>query len=117
MDSADIPRPLPTGWYGHLHNIYLHFAAERGIPTMLALMWLLGKCGFDFWRAARGAKNNPAAWAILQGAIAVLIGMLVVGFYEVNLGDSEVLTLFFAVVGCGYVAFYELRDQGALASH
>ena len=27
---ADVPRPLPTGWYGHLHNIYLHYAAERG---------------------------------------------------------------------------------------
>ena len=23
-----IPRPLPPGWYGHLHNIYLQYAAE-----------------------------------------------------------------------------------------
>ena len=38
---ADIPRPLPSGWYGHLHNIYLHYAAERGIPTMLVLMWMI----------------------------------------------------------------------------
>jgi len=47
---ADIPRPLPSGWYGHLHNIYLHYAAERGIPTMLMLMWLLLKILFDLWR-------------------------------------------------------------------
>ena len=25
-----VPRPLPSGWYGHLHNIYLQYAAERG---------------------------------------------------------------------------------------
>ena len=29
---ADVPRPLPKGWYGHLHNVYLQYAAERGIP-------------------------------------------------------------------------------------
>src|SRR4051794_9367053 len=47
---ADVPRPLPSGWYGHLHNIYLHYAAERGIPTMLVLMWLLVQTMVDFWR-------------------------------------------------------------------
>ena len=40
---ADIPRPLPEGWYGHLHNIYLQYAAERGIPTMLLMLWMLGQ--------------------------------------------------------------------------
>ena len=88
----------------HLHNIYLHFAAERGIPTMLALMWMLGKILYDFIRAARRIRDNPTAKAILQGGIATMIGILVVGFYEVNLGDSEVLTLFLAIVACGYVA-------------
>ena len=105
---ADIPRPLPTGWYGHLHNIYIHFAAERGIPTALALMWLLGKITYDFAMAVRrGNFNSPDggdARAILQGGIAMMIGMLVVGFYEVNLGDSEVLMLFLSLVTFGYVA-------------
>ena len=30
----DVTVPAP-GWYGHLHNIYLQYAAERGIPVML----------------------------------------------------------------------------------
>ena len=47
----DVPRPLPTGWYGHLHNIYLQYAAERGIPTMLMLMWALIQALADFSRA------------------------------------------------------------------
>lgn len=100
----DIPRPLPTGWYGHLHNIYLHYAAERGIPTMLALMWMLGKITWDFLLAMRRPDSDPAARSVLRGAVAVMIGMLAVGFYELNLGDSEVLALFLAVVACGYVA-------------
>src|SRR5581483_9992913 len=50
---TDVPRPLPSGWYGHLHNIYLQYAAERGIPTMLAMMWLLGQILVDFWRGLR----------------------------------------------------------------
>lgn len=102
---ADIPRPLPSGWYGHLHNIYLQFAAERGIPTMLALMWLLLKVGWDFARRLRtlppGRSNHRF---LLHGGIAVLIATLVAGFFEHNLGDTEVLTMFLVVVACGYLA-------------
>jgi hypothetical protein len=41
---------------------------------------------------------------VLHGAIAVILAILAEGFLEYNLGDSEVLTLFLAVVGFGYVA-------------
>ena len=102
---ADIPRPLPTGWYGHLHNIYLQFAAERGIPTMLVLMWMLLKIGWDF---ARGLRSLPPGRSdrrfLLHGGIAVLLATLSAGFFEHNLGDSEVLTMFLVVVACGYLA-------------
>jgi hypothetical protein len=33
-----------------------------------------------------------------------LLATLVAGFYELNLGDSEVLTMFLVVVACGYAA-------------
>jgi O-antigen ligase len=109
---ADVPRPLPTGWYGHLHNIYLHYAAERGIPTALMLMWFLAKILYDFIRGVRRASGD--ARAILHGAIAVMIGVLLVGFFELNLGDTEVLTMFLITVACGYVAIdSELRAADA----
>ena len=102
---SDIARPLPPGWYGHLHNIYLHYAAERGVPTMLMLMWLLLKILLDFWRGLRslppGRSNRRF---LLQGSIAVVIATMVAGFFELNLGDSEVLTMFLTVVACGYLA-------------
>jgi O-antigen ligase len=102
---ADIPRPLPSGWYGHLHNIYLHYAAERGIPTMLVLMWLLLQALYDFWR---GLRNLPPGRSdrrfLLNGAIAAVLATMAEGVVELNLGDSEVLTMFLVVVACGYLA-------------
>lgn len=101
---ADIARPLPTGWYGHLHNIYIQYAAERGIPTMLAMMWLIGKVLWNFASALRGKPSSTEARFVLHGAIAVILAILAEGLLEYNLGDSEVLTLFLAMIAFGYVA-------------
>ena len=101
---TDIPRPLPTGWYGHLHNIYLQYAAERGIPTLLAMLWLIGKVLWDFGTALRGKLARTEARFVLHGAIAVILAILAEGLLEYNLGDSEVLTLFLAMIAFGYVA-------------
>ncbi len=107
---ADVPQPLPAGWYGHLHNIYLHYAAERGIPTMLCLMWMLFVILRDFHRALRrlaGSLSKEKAGEaeyLLRGATAVVIAILVTGIFELNLGDSEVLILFLATAACGYAA-------------
>jgi len=98
----DVPRPLPKGWYGHLHNVYLQYAAERGIPALLVMLWLLAKIMVDLHGTARRLRSYPAAW-VLYGAVAAEAGVLVEGFFEYNLGDSEVLTMFLAAVTCGYV--------------
>jgi putative inorganic carbon (hco3(-)) transporter len=107
----DIPRPLPTGWYGHLHNIYLQYAAERGIPTMLVLMWLIGKMLYDFWRGLRKLPQGRSDERfLLHGGIAVILATLAEGFFEYNLGDSEVLTMFLVVVACAYQAV-PMKDE------
>lgn len=100
----DVPQPLPTGWYGHLHNIYLHYAAERGVPTMLVLVWLLLTVIWDFHRALRRLKPGDPARFFFHGAIAAVLAIMGTGIVELNLGDSEVLILFLAIVSCGYVA-------------
>jgi O-antigen ligase len=101
----DTPRPLPTGYYGHLHNIYLHYAAERGIPAMLFLVWMLLMMLIDFQKALRGLPAGPGDRRfILYGATAVVLAAMVAGFFELNLGDSEVLTMFLVAAGCGYAA-------------
>lgn len=102
---ADIPRPLPSGFYEHVHNVYLQYAADRGIPTALAFLWILLQIPYDFWRGVRTlppGRNNRRF--LLHGGIAVVIAVMVEGFVEVNLGDSEVLTMFLVVTACGYLA-------------
>jgi O-antigen ligase len=107
----DVTR-LPEGWYGHLHNIYLHYAAERGIPTLLALLWLIGKMLADFTRALRKLPPGPGdARFLLQAAIATIIAILVQGIFEHNLGDSEVLNLFLSVTSCGYLAVQSVHSM------
>jgi putative inorganic carbon (HCO3(-)) transporter len=111
---ADIPRPLPSGWYGHLHNVYLHYAAERGIPTMLALVAALLMMLYHFRRALQRLEPGPSDRRfLLHGAFAVVIAAMVGGIFELNLGDSEVLALFLSVVAVGYVA---REEPGAVPS-
>ncbi len=98
---GDIGRPLPIGWYGHLHNIYLQYAAERGIPVLLCMLWVIGKVLRDAAIGLRGASSTRRA--VLHGAIAAIIAVLVGGFFEFNLGDSEVLMLFLGILACVYV--------------
>jgi O-antigen ligase len=102
---SDIPRPVPTEWYyQHLHNIYFHFAAERGLPALAALLWFLGQSLYDFFRALRRLPEDSEARWILHGAIATIIAILVSGWGEVNVGHSLVLEMFLAVIACGYIA-------------
>jgi O-antigen ligase len=102
---ADIPRPLPPGFYEHLHNVYLQYAADRGIPAMLAMLWMLIQMPLDFWRGLRALPPGPSVRRfLLHGAVAVVLAVMVEGFVEYNLGDSEVLAMFLVATACGYLA-------------
>lgn len=106
---ADIARPLPVGYYGHLHNIYIQYAAERGIPGLLCMIWFIGLTLWDCGRAIlslRGIRSQQLF--LLHGTVAVTIGILVGGVFEYNLGDSEVLMMFVCVVALGYAALENL---------
>ncbi len=107
---SDVPRPLPKGWYGHLHNVYLQYAAERGVPALGVMLWLLFKVLTDLHGAAKQPRFKPVAWA-LYGAVAVEIGVLAEGFFEYNLGDSEVLTMFLVALTCGYVLKWQFEES------
>lgn len=102
----DVERPIPSDWwYGHLHNIYLHYAAERGIPALLALLWFFARILLDFRRGLLRLPPGPSSERfLLHAGIAVTVGIMVGGWWELNLGDSEVLTLFLTTTTCGYIA-------------
>src|SRR5258708_17076724 len=66
---ADVAQPLPKGWYGHLHNVYLQYAAERGLPALACMLWIIGRMARDF-RAALKMRVRPDARFICLGALA-----------------------------------------------
>ena len=92
----DLPKQLPVGYYGHLHNIYIHYAAERGIPAMLAIVLFFAFTLRD-WLVRLGSGATEDGW-VLRAGVAVVIGVLVTGLFEYNLGDSEVLGMTLASV-------------------
>jgi O-antigen ligase len=85
-------RPLPDGYYGHLHNVYLQYAAERGLPALGCLLLFVG-WNLRAWRRERRV--------LTYFALAAVVGLAANGLFEHNLGDSEVLTLFLALFGLG----------------
>ena len=96
-------RELPPAFYEHLHSLYIHYAAERGLPALAAMLWLLGMVLWDHLRALGKGLTGDNRF-IVQAAVAVTIAVAVEGFFELNLGDSEVLTVFLTVVSLGYTA-------------
>jgi putative inorganic carbon (HCO3(-)) transporter len=107
----DMPPPRASEYYGHLENDYLQYAAERGVPTLLALLWMIGWALFDFARELRRIPRDAEERWVLRAAIAVIVSVLVSGFFSWNLNNSEVLALFLAVTGGGYVAVWQARAR------
>src|SRR5664279_2694842 len=102
---AGIWASRPPGFYEHLHNVYLQYGAERGIPTLLVFLWILLQILVDFWKGLRILPPGPSDRRfLLHGGIAMVLAMMAEGIAEVNFGDSEPLTLFLVVVACGYLA-------------
>jgi O-antigen ligase len=91
---------LPPAWYGHLHDTYLQIAAERGIPCLIILLWLL----FNVFRDNLPRTRSPAlkACVLSYAAIAATIGLMVSGLFEYNIGDSEVFMLYLFVISIPY---------------
>jgi len=101
----DIPLPLPPGYYKHLHSIYIHYAAERGIPAALFLTGALLMALFDFHRALKTLPPGRSDRRfVLHWASATVIGTMVFGLADLNLGLSEELTMFLVVMCLGYWA-------------
>jgi putative inorganic carbon (HCO3(-)) transporter len=102
---ADITKPLPDGYYGHLHNIYVQYAAERGIPAAVLITAAMLMALVDFRRGLRALPDGRSdARFLLQAGIACIIGTMVGGWWEYNLNDTEVLNMFLSIMCLGYLA-------------
>lgn len=102
---SDVPLPLPTGYYQHLHSIYIHYAAERGVPAALFLTAALLLALLDFRRALKTLPPGRSDRRfLLNWAIATVIGTMIAGIADLNLGLTDELTMFLVVMCLGYRA-------------
>lgn len=102
FQPADVTE-LPPAYYEHLHNVYIHYAAERGLPALAAVLWLLGKILWDLRRGmGRLAPGRSDARFLAQAGYAATLAIITVSCFDVSLGDSEVLGAFLTVVALGY---------------
>ncbi len=89
---------------GHMHSDYLQIALERGVPTLIVWLILLGTYARMLWRTRkRVPKENWIERGIILGALGGLLGFMLSGIVHYNWGDSEVVMIFYLIMGLSLV--------------
>jgi putative inorganic carbon (hco3(-)) transporter len=89
-----------AGYHNHLHDNFVQFGAERGLPCLAAWMWLMAALLWQMWKVHR--RCGAGRWMV-DGAIAGWLAFAIEGFFEFNFGTSPVLMVFLFVVATPFV--------------
>lgn len=92
---------LPSG---HFHSTPLQLVIERGLPALLIWFAILGVYARSLWRGLRAPQISPIEKGILLGAFGGLCGFFLSGLVHYNLGDGEVATVFYLIMGLSAVS-------------
>ena len=95
---------------GHMHSNLLQIALERGVPALLLWLTLLGAYGLTLLRLLRRlrlARSDDeselnGSWidrGLVLGALGGLVGFFASGIVHYNWGDSEVVMIFYFLMG------------------
>ena len=84
---------------GHMHSNLLQIALERGVPALIVWLILLGIYVRMLWRIQRRTGIEDFARGIVTGALGGTIGFFTSGLVHYNWGDSEVVTVFYFIMG------------------
>lgn len=91
------------GYHGHLHNNFIQFGAERGLPALAVWIWFMAVLGWNFWRIRRRLAAGGQVW-IADAAFAGWLALLAEGCFEFNFGTSPVLMMFLFVASMPFAA-------------
>lgn len=92
FDNGNLP-------LGHMHSTPLQFAFERGIPVLVAwIVWMMIYLKL-MWRRIRDGTLEWPERGLLIGIFAGTIGFLVSGLVHYNWGDSEIVMIFYFLMG------------------
>jgi O-antigen ligase len=97
---------------GHMHSDYLQIALERGVPALIVWLFLMGMYARMLWRTKRQlAKADWIEKGVVLGALGGLIGFMLSGFVHYNWGDSEVVMIFYLIMGLSLVVERRVHGQ------
>jgi hypothetical protein len=97
--------------WGHLHSTPLQIAFERGVPALAAWLVWLALYARLLWRESR--PRGPSEWVergLALGALGGAVGFFTSGLVHYNLGDSEVVMVFYFVMGLA-LALWAIRAE------
>ena len=95
---------------GHMHSDYLQIALERGVPALIAWLILMLLYARMLWRLSRRVpRENWIERGIVLGALGGLVGFLLSGLVHYNWGDSEVVMIFYLIMGLSLVVERKVR--------
>ncbi|HZN01260.1 MAG TPA: O-antigen ligase family protein [Pyrinomonadaceae bacterium] len=83
---------------GHMHSNLLQIALERGVPALLLWLILIGLYVRMLWKIIRREADSFSRGLAL-GALGGAIGFFTSGVVHYNWGDSEVVTIFYFIMG------------------
>ena len=101
--------------WGHMHSDFLQIALERGVPALL--VWLIFL--FLYARTLGRSLKLATDWidrGILLGAFGGLIGFLTSGLVHYNWGDSEVVMVFYLIVGLSLAIHLQFANEKQTAA-
>ena len=84
---------------GHMHSNLLQIALERGLPALIVWLILIGVYLRMLWRITRQKVGDDFARGLAVGALGGALGFFTSGLVHYNWGDSEVVTVFYFIMG------------------
>jgi O-antigen ligase len=84
---------------GHMHSNLLQIALERGVPALIVWLILIGVYLRMLWRITRRKMIDDVARGFAVGALGGALGFFASGLVHYNWGDSEVVTIFYFIMG------------------
>lgn len=87
---------------GHMHSNLLQIALERGVPALILWLLLFAIYIRMLWRMVRNTTDFPRGLA--AGALGGAVGFFTSGLVHYNWGDSEVVMVFYFIMGLALAA-------------
>ena len=84
---------------GHMHSNLLQIALERGVPALIVWLILIGVYVRLLWRIIRRKGIDDFARGVAVGGLGGALGFIASGLVHYNWGDSEVVTIFYFIMG------------------